>query len=216
MPITDCILLIRSQDPIYDGKFVLEEHVNYKFLEGYDPNNAFDVKTIHAVTVVEFMQQNKKVDIYVTNPEMPEEQAEQVKTIFKTEENEVTFETYEEASLYGEIAENSIEEEYSDSTPKYGKVSELESFDLGEPVRTAVKEVVEDEAEPDPVSLNEEPQTDTDLPEQYGDPEDYASIDDLGDVFAETAMSVTEHYAEAAFGLYKTDTYGLSLNEEGL
>ena len=38
-----------------------------------------------------------------------------------------------------------IAEEYADDSPKYGTVSDLESFDLGEPIREPRKEVTPDE-----------------------------------------------------------------------
>ena len=58
MPISDCILRIRSHNPFYCHKYPIENHPNYQFLEDADKANAFDVKTIKAVSIAEFEEQN--------------------------------------------------------------------------------------------------------------------------------------------------------------
>ena len=59
MPITDCLLKIRSHNPFYCTKYPIEDHPNYKYLEDHDKNNAFDVKTIRSVSIAEFEAQNQ-------------------------------------------------------------------------------------------------------------------------------------------------------------
>ena len=140
MPITDCLLLIRSHNPFYCMKFPIEKHPNYIYLADYDENNAFDVHTIHSITVVEFMQSQK----IATNGNI-ETKKDQIAAAFTREPVEITFETYADAALYGETDMPDIAEEYADDSPKYGTVSDLESFDLGEPIREPRKEVTPDE-----------------------------------------------------------------------
>ena len=140
MPITDCLLLMRSHNPFYCMKFPIEKHPNYIFLADYDENNAFDVHTIHSVTVEEFMQSQK----IATNGNL-ETKKDQIAAAFTREPVELTFETYADAALYGETDMPDIAEEYADPSPKYGTVSDLESFDLGEPIREPRKEVTPDE-----------------------------------------------------------------------
>lgn len=54
MPISDCILMIRSHNPFYCKKYPIEQHPNYKYLEDANPDNAFDVHSIHSITFEEF------------------------------------------------------------------------------------------------------------------------------------------------------------------
>lgn len=116
MPISDCIVLIRSHNPFYCTKYPIEQHPNYKFLEDYDKANAFDVHTLKAVSVEEFEAASKKVDIYINSESEPdEEQTEKIDTIFKREETEYTvtydtleFDSYEEAELYAVIADGDV------------------------------------------------------------------------------------------------------------
>ena len=54
MPISDCILMIRSHNPFYCGKFPIEEHPNFKFIEDFDKALAFDKYSVKAITLDEF------------------------------------------------------------------------------------------------------------------------------------------------------------------
>ena len=71
-----------------------------------------------------------------------ETKKDQIAAAFTREPVEITFETYADAALYGDADMPDIAEEYADQSPKYGTVSDLESFDLGEPIREPRKEVV--------------------------------------------------------------------------
>lgn len=75
MPITDCILMIRSHNPFYCHKYPIEQHPNFKYTEDGDPQNAFDISTVHAVTIAEYKaKQAAKRRKY-------EEQEEQAKAV---------------------------------------------------------------------------------------------------------------------------------------
>lgn len=146
MSITDCILMIRSHNPFYCTKYPIENHPNFKFLEDYDPANAYDVRTVRAITVKEFEEQQKQKLFKKHNEDtMPvrlekEEQTvhQKIESIFKRSDTpaQVTkvtlqFDTYEEAELYTDYdVEDSevISEEYTEESSEYGDISELESF----------------------------------------------------------------------------------------
>jgi hypothetical protein len=54
MPITSCILMIRSHNPFYCNKFPIEKHPNFKFTEDFNKANAFDKYSVKAKTLEEF------------------------------------------------------------------------------------------------------------------------------------------------------------------
>jgi type IV secretion system protein VirD4 len=58
MPISDCILMIRSHNPFYCNKFPIEKHPNFRFTEDFDKSNAFDKYSVRAITLEEFAEQN--------------------------------------------------------------------------------------------------------------------------------------------------------------
>lgn len=211
MPISDCIVRIRSHNPFYCTKYPIEKHPNFKFLEDYDKKNAFDVKTVHAVTLREFTQQNIKkqpVEIKDLNTEN-QEQDKKIETIFsKNEVSEIEFETYEEAELYAdELVSETFSEEYIDEDlPEFGEVSEYEAFDLGKPVRPR-EEVNED----DEVSTMSE-ESDIDNTVFYEDPDECAeSFEDIAEIADEAIMDCEESYSED-YSDYELpeDDYGMS------
>ncbi len=172
MPITDCILMIRSHNPFYCTKYPIEKHPNYKFLADANPENAFDVETVRAVSVKEFEEQQKQKTVLKEEKNAPvklekedskNEVQEKIINYFKISEipkvtkETLIFDTYEEAELYSDYEDDSeaISEEYADElpesdapeleegyTPQYGEVSKLESFNLGEPVKEPAQEEV--------------------------------------------------------------------------
>ncbi|MDE6848797.1 MAG: type IV secretory system conjugative DNA transfer family protein [Ruminococcus sp.] len=210
MPISDCIVRIRSHNPFYCTKYPIEKHPNFKFLEDYDKKNAFDVKTVHAVTLQEFTEKNTKkapVEITDLNTEN-QEQEKKIETIFsKSEVPEIDFETYEEAELYAdELVSEDFSEEYIDDSPEFGEVSGLESFELGEPVRPR-EEVNED----DEVSTMSE-ESDIDNTVFYEDPDECAeSFEDIAEIADEAIMDCEESYSED-YSDYELpeDDYGMS------
>ena len=190
MPISDCILMVRSHNPFYCTKYPIEQHPNYKFLADYDKANAFDVRSVHAVSIEEFKASvAKKVDTCSTNLLPEPELTEKTEVLFQRSDPEYTvmYETYGDAELYADTTLDDISEEYTDDTPKYGSIHPLERFDLGEPG----KEVVGDEERSDAArSVMPEP--------CYIPPEEIAErIEDLEAEDVTALIEVTEHYAEA-------------------
>ena len=196
MPISDCILMIRSHNPFYCAKYPIEQHPNYKFLEDYDKANAFDVQTVHSVTVKEFMEAcaaKKEVDTCSTKPETgAEPEAEQkIEVLFQRSEPEsVTYESYGDAELFADNLLDTVSEEYTDEAPKYGTIHPLESFDLGEPIREPREEVVSDDERSDAARSV--------IPEKYYIPPEEAvqRMEDLEAEDVSALIEVTEQYAE--------------------
>lgn len=215
MPISDCIVRIRSHNPFYCSKYPIEQHPNYKFLEDYDKSNAFDIKTVHAITLQEFTEKNTKkqsVEISNLNTENQEESQEQDKKIeiifSKNEVPEIDFETYEEVELYAEqiISETFSEEYADDDSPKFSENSELESFDFGEPVRQ--REEVNDDEEYETDTSSEESNIDNDI--FYEEPEENAeSFEDVENLIEESFADTTESYSDESIIDLPEDDYGM-------
>lgn len=209
MPISDCILMIRSHNPFYCTKYPIEAHPNYKYLGDFDPANQFDVKAIHSVSVAEFEHQcsHKKVD---TNSNLPAPEKETLDIFFRREEIEITYETYGDIEQYADAGLSDISEEYADDAPKYGALSELERFDLGEPIREPRKEVSSDEDGASTVEVQEGC--------RYAVPDgNVQHIEGLGAATVEKAVvSGAEHYVEAIPDDYlqDADTFGFGYEED--
>lgn len=220
MPISNCILRIRSHNPFYCTKYPIEQHPNYKFLEDYDKANAFDVKTVHAVSLKEFEEQfnhtEKETEKVDTNINFSESDTSvKIQTIFRSDipmvtATEIELETYEDAALYAEIDIAAVPEEYTDASPKYGEVSALDSFDLGEP--TKPREELRDDEETD-IPSAVEAETDN---VQYSEPEEIVQhMEDLAaDTVHEAVTEMTEYYADAIADelLQDEDDYGMDIN----
>lgn len=211
MPISDCIVRIRSHNPFYCTKYPIEKHPNFKFLEDYDKANAFDVKTVHAVTLNEFVEKNAKSQSS-ENTELTKnmEHNKKIEIIFSKDDvpEEIEFETYEEAELYAdELVSEDFSEEYIDENlPEFGEVSEYESFDLGKPVKPR-EEVNEDD---EVFTMSEE--SDIDNTVFYEDPDEYAeSFEDIAKIADEAIMDCEESYSED-YSDYELpeDDYGIS------
>ena len=222
MPISDCVLMIRSHNPFYCTKYPIEQHPNYRFLEDYDKANAFDVQTIHAVSLKEFEEQchsaEKEIVEVDTNSNIPEaDTKEKIQTVFQRDDSaavvtatEIELETYEDAALYADIEIAAVPEEYTDDSPKYGEVSAWDSFDLGEP--TKPREELKEDEETDITSAVE---TETDSV-QYADPEeDVQPVEDLAEeTVQESVMEMTEFFADAIADelLQDEDDYGMDID----
>lgn len=220
MPISDCIVMIRSHNPFYCTKYPIEKHPNYKFLEDYDKANAFDVSKIKSVTVEEFQaayKTDKKVDTYINETEsvVSDEQNTKIDTIFKSDEidydvtmDSFEFNSYEEAELYAELTvRDAVSEEFFDDSPKFGTVSEYETFDLGEPVKVQ-EEVSDHDNDDDSVIISVSENADK---VQYGNVDDETErIDDIEEMISE-AESITEEIFPDAI-IPDEDDYGFFMD----
>lgn len=206
MPVSNCIVRIRSHNPFYCTKYPIEKHPNFKFLEDYDKANAFDVKTVHAVTLNAFVEKNAKSQSS-ENTELTKnmEHNKKIEIIFSKDDvpEEIEFETYEEAEMFSEeVNSEDFSEEYVDK-PEYGEVSEWESFVLGESIKR--KEVEDDEIDTiDEISSEESDVTFYDEPDEFAE-----SFEDVENALEEAFTDITETYCEANDGFdLPEDTYG--------
>lgn len=201
MPITSCVLIMRSHNPFYCTKYPIEDHPNYKYLEDYDKNNAFDVSSIHSISVAEFEKQCREhatcSTIEEINNEVIEEQNNKIDIYFQRSKIEITYETYGDAELYADdVLGDDISEEYTDTITRYGELSELATFDLGDPIREPREEVYEDEAETTESSRTVDAEQEIC---RYAVPDEHVQhIEELDETAIEEAViSAAEHYAEA-------------------
>lgn len=210
MPISDCIVRVRSHNPFYCTKYPIEKHPNYKFLEDYDKSNAFDINTVHAVTLKDFSKQNNKEKNTVTEKTI-QEQEKKIETIFsKKDVSELEFETYEEAEMFAEeVNSEDFSEVYTDNdnSSNFGDVSDFESLELGEPVILR-KEVNEIEDKDDSVSEKSNITDNDDIKSYYEEPdEDAETIDDVENVIEESLTDTSEFYCDSLL-ITNEDEYG--------
>lgn len=203
MPISDCIVMIRSHNPFYCQKFPIETHINFKYLEDYDKSNKFDVTEIRSVTVAEYQEtvsiSDKKSDTYSTNLES-NEQTEKINNVFKRQEvdYEVTSETLEyttnaETELFTEsLNDNSVSEEIFKDSPMemYDVPTELEMLDLGESIKEEV--ILNDDDEEDEFVV-----TSISYEENYSNEvtEEIEIFDNIAEEFAESDDTMSIHSA---------------------
>ena len=140
MPSDKCIVMIRSHNPFYCGKYPLQKHPNFKFTEDFDNKKAFNKLSINVKTLTEFMAEQYKVENKPEQDSISESTLGELKRVFKAGENEVKSEVYEFGS-YVEAAEfwkgddkeiTEIKEEIRDEN--YGIFHPDKSLDLGEPI----------------------------------------------------------------------------------
>lgn len=210
MPISDCIVRVRSHNPFYCTKYPIEKHPNYKFLEDYDKENAFDINTVHAVTLKDFSKQNSKGKNTVTEKTM-QEQEKKIETVFsKKDVPELEFETYEEAEMFAEeVNSEDFSEVYTDNdnSSNFGDVSDFESLELGEPVILR-KEVNEIEDKDDSVSEKSNITDNDDIKSYYEQPdEDAETIDDVENMIEESLTDTSEFYCDSLL-ITNEDEYG--------
>lgn len=170
MPISDCIVLIRSHNPFYSAKYPLEDHPNYDLTK----DNPYTIDHIHAVTSGEFAEaENKRLHALgieeVKQPEKPKEPQAQAQT----------------------PAAQTSEPERSD-TP----VSEAAQSDIGKKIAAASKESVITSADDGMKMLKERRSSEEQLEdineviEHFGEmPEHRDSLPGVGDPDQETLPS---------------------------
>lgn len=219
MPISDCIIMIRSHNPFYCHKFPIEQHPNYKRLSDYDKNNAYDVSKLKVVMLDELEQQRKDIisdlDIKVGDNEKAEEKSDVIYDSKKVDicinSETIEYDSFEEAELYDDgISGDEISEEYMETSKQYGEISELESFDLGDPIRERT-EVYEDEIETEEgadlgISIDDIGGID----EFFSASEEQSeSIEDIADCEPEAELTAEEFFPEAV-DLFDEDDFGFT------
>ena len=190
MPISDCIVMIRSKDPVYAAKYPAFDHPNFRFTGLSDDENRADITQIHSVSVAEFeaeqiAQRSKAIQQYkaAVAAAKPAEKPDTV--IYRTPEPVVTAEeiptSYEDIlDMNAEITSVSDDETYAENTHYYGiPDDEIESRDMGEAIRQKKEDDADEEAEIPAAVIDEEGEIsilaesdEFEIDIQYGDPEE--------------------------------------------
>lgn len=211
MPITDCVLIVRSHNPFYCTKYPLEKHPNYKLLANYDAKNAFKVTSLHSISFSGLTETSKKVDTCINFSQPSDDdaiQVEQIDAIFQRlpapevtmMPHELEYESYTDIALYEDmVSTEEISEKYADNSPKFGIPSELEYFELGEARNTEARREVEEDASDirDPLIEGTEPE------QRYAVPDEYAEqINDIAEIASHACTDATEFFCEAIQGVF--------------
>ena len=134
MPISNCILMIRSHNPFFCNKFPLEKHSNFRFTEDFDKALAFDKYSVKAKTLEEFAAEceaeNPKPKEDIPATDLAREKLKQIHPKPGEEEVEVTSEsllygTYEDVANFGD-GNVKVAEDFK----KFGTTTELDSLSM--------------------------------------------------------------------------------------
>ena len=177
IPTTDCILMMRSQDPFYCKKNKPEEHPNYRFTGDADESYRFDLSQVHSITIDELeaeqkakrerrkaQKQQKAVRKAAMSDKADEAPADRefVDTFFSVREEKVTERfiptSFDEIREFTDlsVSPDIVAERYPDDAPVFGAFQEDPgSFDLGTASRPPREEYDDDEIPP-PAVIDED------------------------------------------------------------
>ena len=191
MPISDCIVMVRSHNPFYAKKYPAFDHPNFRFTGLSYENNRADIRQIRSVTVAEFEAEQKIIRSKAIKRHKEEQSAASKPkekpdvVIYKATEPIVTAEdvptSYEDIlEMDAEISSVSGSETYAEDTHHYGiPDDEIESRDMGEAIRQKEEEYEDEETEIAPAVIDEngetvfEPEPEgTENVSYYGEPDD--------------------------------------------
>lgn len=190
MPISDCIVMIRSKDPAYAAKYPAFDHPNFRFTGLSDDENRADITQIHSVSVAEFeaeqkAQRSKAIQQYKAAVAAAKQEEKPDTVIYKAPEPVVTAEeiptSYEDIlDMNSEISSVADSETYADNTHYYGiPDDEIESRDMGEAIRQKKEDDADEETEIAPAVIDEDGEIsipaesdEFEIDIQYGDPEE--------------------------------------------
>ncbi len=192
MPISDCIVMVRSHNPFYAKKYPAFDHPNFRFTGLSDDANRADITQIRSVTVAEFeaeqkVQRTKVIKQYEaarTAAVKPKEKPDEV--LYTAAEPVVTADeiptNYEDIlDMETEIASVSGAETYAEDTHYYGiPDDEIVSRDMGEAIRPPREVLHDEETEIAPAVIDEDAETVT-VPEPE-EPEERSYYDVPADI----------------------------------
>jgi type IV secretion system protein VirD4 len=224
MPISSCILMIRSHNPFYCNKFPIEKHPNFRFSEDFDKANAFDKYSVKAITLEEFAAENEKrkannpdtaegengdsVDDKLMESVHPPDPLPEVKSI------PIEYDTYAEVEQYADNdSAADVGEDFADEAEyaRYGQVSELQSLEMPEaPDHDYQKEDYDDDEVHSEFSLNgNNADVDKDFTGYDTAYDEYESIENLTDMSVEWFESAQSETSAQAIdtGFYDTTDY---------
>ena len=221
MPISDCIVMVRSHNPFYAKKYPAFDHPNFRFTGLSDDANRADITQIRSVTAAEFETEQKAQRAAVIQHYQaekaavvkPEEKPDEV--LYTAAEPVVTAEeiptSYEEIlETDTEIASVSDAETYADDTHYYGiPDDEIVSRDMGEAIRSPKEVQSDEEAEIASAVIDEDAGTvivpePEEEPEEsyYGQPDEDPETDyDLSGVECEARVITTAEELPDATGI---------------
>ena len=167
MPISDCIVMVRSHNPFYAQKYPAFDHPNFRFTGLSADENRADITMIRSVTVWEFIaeqkaQRAKAIQQYkaAVAAAKPEEKPDVV--IYESTEPVVTSEeiptSYEDIlEMDSEVSAVAEAETYADHTQYYGiPDDEIVSCDMGTASKPRKEEYEDEEAEIAPAIIDED------------------------------------------------------------
>jgi type IV secretion system protein VirD4 len=213
MNISNCILMVRAYNPFFCDKYPLEKHPNFRFTEDSDKANAFDKSTVKVKTLAEFTVENAAKKETANQPEATR-RAKKIIELISAEKEKIEvsrvileFDSYAEIEMFADADfENDITEAFADE-PKYGAVSSLESFDLGEPLKNYEKGASNDDDVSGGVYLEENY-------EEYVRYSAQSEIQHLGsDEIAEEFASSALETASETYGNAFVDTDGFAFEQ---
>ena len=159
MPITDCIVMIRSHNPFYAKKYPAFDHPNFRFTGLAEDANRADIAELHAVKSDDFAKAHRKQiaeAIAAYHPETEVITEEPSETVLYTAKETVEVEIAEIPGSYEEILEQDSEEtsvteyeEFADGGYYGIPDEEITSRDMGTPVvQRKEEDDSDDEIEP--------------------------------------------------------------------
>ncbi len=147
MPISDCLVMIRSHNPFYCHKYPIEKHPNYQFLGDDDPQWQFDVSEVHSVTVEEFEascqraaaeREKARAEEMAAGTDVP------LDADGGDKDKAVTVFEISQATVTADPIQPGAEPPVKDISQSYGEPKNPpETVDLGEPIEP-VEEVISD------------------------------------------------------------------------
>lgn len=215
MPISDCIVMIRSKDPVYAAKYPAFDHPNFRFTGLSDDENRADITQIHSVSVAEFEaeQKAKRAEVFrqIKEAARAEKLTEkQDEVLYTAQKPVVTAEeiptSYEDIlDMDTEITAVSDDETYAENTHYYGiPDDEIESRDMGEAIRQR-EEDADEETEIAPAVIDEDGEIsippdseESEIGPYYGEPDEEPEFNpDLPDEELTANISTEEHFPDA-------------------
>ena len=216
MPISDCICLERSLDPIYAKKYGAFDHPNFRFTGLADDENRADITQIRSVSVAEFeaeqkAQRAKAIQQYKAAVAAAKSEEKPDTVIYKAPEPVVTAEeiptSYEDIlDMDSEISSVADSETYAENTHYYGiPDDEIESRDMGEAIRQREEEDADEETEIPAAVIDEDGEIsippdseESEIGPYYGEPDEEPEFNpDLPDEELTANISTEEHFPDA-------------------
>lgn len=202
MPISDCVLIIRSHNPFYCKKYPLEKHPNYAFLadaakgKNEKEERTFKVSSIHAISIADLKKEreaekviddtNSNSTISVDTSINTESELDLISEIVSIDTSNISVSEIDIIKLFNDNPmKNYGDEILSADEIEYEKVNmSFDSFDFGTATR---KEDITYATDTSALNVNENINEEVDIV-QYGIPE--PKPESYGDISSELIEEV--------------------------